>query len=123
MNPAGVTVARRLWSSDGTLLHRGFIRSLTTGWMARRHERVRLPTRDGLYSPLGDSIKGNIMHREEKAEGAKPAPSFPLGRDAALSPVFSAFLGRSMHAGRQPVVRPVTANAFAEAYILPYGIG
>jgi hypothetical protein len=40
MDPAVVTVALRLWSSDGALLDRGFIGSLGLVALARRRERV-----------------------------------------------------------------------------------
>lgn len=60
MNPAEVTVALRLWSSDGVLLGRGFIRPL---WLhdapiANGFDRRR----ETLYTPLQDRIKGKMAH-------------------------------------------------------------
>jgi FrmR/RcnR family transcriptional regulator, repressor of frmRAB operon len=59
MNPPKVTVARRLRSSGGVLLGRGFIRSL---WL-RDAARTSFDTRrKSLYTPLQDGIKGKMAH-------------------------------------------------------------
>jgi hypothetical protein len=83
MNPAGITVARRPWSSDGALLDRGFIRSLTTGGTTRRHKRVRHSARDGTAYILSwrRGLRGENFFdgtRGAKAEDAEQAPPNPF---------------------------------------------
>jgi len=65
MNPAGVTIALRLWSSDGALLDRGFIRSLTTGCRARRMNDIDI-RRVSAYIPSRRTDSRKMTQSDEK---------------------------------------------------------
>jgi hypothetical protein len=72
MDPAAVTVALRLWCSDGVLLGRGFIEPLEL--VARLTGVVEFDIRRGnLYPPLEDRVKRifDLPENKPKSTGAR----------------------------------------------------
>ena len=68
MDPAVVTVALRLWSSDGALLDRGFIGSLCDGLHFTPGANGFDIQQMRLYTPLEDRIKGKTLPPRKRPE-------------------------------------------------------